>query len=475
MKVLKFGGSSVSTPTNLATIVSILQRGQQHHDIAAIVVSALSGVTDLLLQAAQQATSDETACCRTISQLHKIHSTLIEQTLPRTLQPAVLDWISNYIDQLQCVLRQITTTGVCTTEQKDSVAAYGEILSSHIITTLLQANEVNATFIDAREIIQTNDQFGAAAVDITTTYALIQKHCIDRSCIYIIPGFIARADSGATTTLGRGGSDYTASLIGSALNVSSIEIWTDVHGVMTADPRMVQNALPLSHLSYEEAMELSRFGAKVIYPPTITPAYRAGIPLCIKNTLNPIFPGTLIHHSPAENNNALIGIASIPQLSLIRLTHVQRKDTEVMPKRLHDTLLSYPIITLHTETSESTSIHNICITPEHAQRVLDALMIVFKNELSDPAIASIQLEAACALVTLVLHHRASPRTQLSQVKNVLGQHGIKPLTFLEHPDASSISVIIAQPEHHRALNLLHERFFENYQHPVSDSTAFLAA
>lgn len=475
MKVLKFGGSSVSTPTNLETIVSILQRGQQHHDIAAIIVSALSGVTDLLLQATRQAVLDETACYTTVTQLHNIHSTLIKHTLPHTLQPAALDWVCNYIDQLQCVLRHITNTGVCSAEQKDSVAASGEILSSHIITTLLQANEINASFIDAREIIQTDNHFGAATVDISTTYALIQKHCFDRSRIYVIPGFIARTKNGATTTLGRGGSDYTASLVGSALHASSIEIWTDVHGVMTADPRMVPNALPLAHLSYEEAMELSRFGAKVIYPPTITPAYRAGIPLCIKNTLNPLFPGTLIHHTPAEHNNVLIGIASIPQLSCIRVTHTHCDDMQAIPKRLHDALAPYSIMTLHTETSESTSIHTICISPEHAQNVFKALMIAFEHELSDATTTSIQMEATCTLLTLALHHQASPHTLLSQVKNLVHQHGIQLLACFKHPDSSSISIVTAKAEQHRAMHLLHEHFFEHFQHFTSERTAFLAA
>jgi aspartokinase/homoserine dehydrogenase 1 len=475
MKVLKFGGSSVSTPTNLETIVSILQRGQQHHDIAAIVVSALSGVTDLLLQATRHAILDETACDTTVAQLHNIHSRLIKQTLPQTLQPAVLDWVCNCIDEVQCVLRHITNTGVCSAEQKDTVAAYGELLSSHIITTLLQANEVNATFLDAREIMQTDDHFGAAAVDIPTTYALIQKYCFDRSRIYVIPGFIARAKNGATTTLGRGGSDYTASLVGSALHASSIEIWTDVHGVMTADPRMVPNARPLSHLSYEEAMELSRFGAKVIYPPTITPAYRAGIPLCIKNTLNPFFPGTLIHHVPAEHNNALIGIASIPRLSFIRLTHTQCEDMEAISKRLHDALAPYSIMTLHAETSESTSIHTICISPEYAQNVFEALKIAFENKLSDSTAASMQMEDPCTLVTLVLHHQASSRTLLSQVKNLVHHHGIKLLACFKHSDSSSISIVTPQSERHRAMHLLHEHFFEDYQYQTSERAAFSAA
>ena len=293
MKVLKFGGTSVRDFDRMqraATIVGEAAGGGR----VAVVVSALGGVTDQLLAAARtslEGEQDFAPLCEEIGRRH-------EEVLARLEDPADRDLLASKVaecmGELKLILAGVSLVHECSPRTLDKVLSVGERLSSQLMAAVLRQCGTPAEACDARELIVTNRNFGNAAVELDPSYERIRKHFAGVEATQVVTGFLARTPEGETTTLGRGGSDYTASLLGAGLDAEAIEIWTDVDGVQSADPRRVEDAFSLDELSYDELLELSHFGAKVVYPPTVHPARKASIPLVIKNTLNPPFPGTRV-------------------------------------------------------------------------------------------------------------------------------------------------------------------------------------
>ncbi len=308
MKVLKFGGTSVGSEENVRRIAEIVLNQK---DKVIVVVSALGGVTDELLMIARKAATGE----KMTSQLSKIrarHENMIlalvgDKNLNQTIQK-----LGELFDELEKIIQGIKLIGELTPKTLDKVLSFGERMSSLIISRYLDVR-----LIDSASLIRTDKTFGKAAVDIEYTYKAIKEDCKSLKGIALAPGFISSSADGSMTTLGRGGSDYTAALFAAALNAKTLEIWTDVDGFMTADPRVIGNAYTIPMLTYSEAMELSHFGAKVIYPPTILPVYQKGIPVHIKNTMNPAGEGTLISQTVSlSKDHPIKGISSISEISL---------------------------------------------------------------------------------------------------------------------------------------------------------------
>ena len=283
MEVLKFGGSSVANAQNISKVISILQQALETNDKIIIVLSAFGGITDALIESASLASQGDEAYKEKLQAIEQRHLSTVRELIPLDKQSGVLSMVKKRCIEIEDIHNGVYLLNELSPRTMDAIIGYGELLSTLIFSAKLKSVGIENVWKDARELIITNSGFGAANVDFTLTDQNIQEFFSStESRVYIVPGFVASDKSGKTTTLGRGGSDYTAAIIGAALNVSLVEIWTDVSGMMTADPRLVFNAKIIQQLSYQEAMELSHFGAKVIYPPTIQPVMNKGIPVSIK-------------------------------------------------------------------------------------------------------------------------------------------------------------------------------------------------
>ncbi len=287
MQVLKFGGSSVKNAENIQKVIAIVKE-KIKSSRTVVVVSALGGITDLLLQCCKLAAENDEAYKEKLQEAELRHLQTIKELIPLTQQSSILSHVKTMCNEIEDICNGIFLLKELSERTKDRVVSYGELLSSQIIAAKLKTELGSCEWKDARELITTNSNFGAAAVDFTATNKKTKDYfAASGASLYMLPGFIASDANGINTTLGRGGSDYTAAILAAALDAAVLEIWTDVSGMMTADPRLVANVKIIPQISYQEAMELSHFGAKVIYPPTIQPVRSKGIPTWIKNTFAP--------------------------------------------------------------------------------------------------------------------------------------------------------------------------------------------
>jgi aspartokinase/homoserine dehydrogenase 1 len=344
---------------------------------------------------------------------------------------------------------------------KDSIISNGELLSSQIFAAKLKSLGLNNTWKDARELIITDSQFGTANVDFISTNKNIQSFffSLDTS-IAIIPGFIASDKKGITTTLGRGGSDYTAAIIAAALDASVVEIWTDVSGMMTADPRLVSNAKIIQQISYQEAMELSHFGAKVIYPPTIQPVMNKRIPVWIKNTFAPQDAGTLIENVSSKNGGSIRGISSINNLALLSLEGSGMIGIPGFSKRLFEALSNEKInVILITQSSSE---HSICVGIEelNAEKAKEVVDKAFAYEIEIKKVEPLIVEKKLAIVALVGDNMKNHPGISGKMFGVLGRNGINIRAIAQGSSERNISAVIAIHDVKKAINVLHEEFFE---------------
>ncbi|MFZ1307259.1 MAG: aspartate kinase, partial [Ferruginibacter sp.] len=294
MQVLKFGGSSVANAENINKAVAII-KNKKSVTKTVVVVSALGGITDLLLKTAALAEANDESYKIILKEIEDKHLGAAQELIPVQQQSSVLSLVKKICNEVEDICNGIFLLRELSARTKDRIVSYGELLSSQIIAAKLNAAGLAAEWKDAREIIVTDSNYGMAVVDFSATNKKASTFFgASAASLFIIPGFIAADKNNITTTLGRGGSDYTAAILAAALDASVLEIWTDVSGMMTADPRLVTNVKHIPQISYQEAMELSHFGAKVIYPPTIQPVMKKGIPVWIKNTFAPEESGTVI-------------------------------------------------------------------------------------------------------------------------------------------------------------------------------------
>ena len=301
MKVLKFGGSSVGTPERIKGVVKIVAESLKREENLVVVFSAFQGITDLLIEAGKKASSGKESYKSTFLDIKSRHLLAIKELIAEDLFEKTEQQVNLFLDDLQQVLYGIYLVKEMSPRSLDYVMSFGERLSSYIITESFESAGVRAGYLDSRTVVQTDDSFGNARVNFNATNILIKNYFRDKDYLTVVTGFIGSTIDNETTTLGRGGSDYTAAIFGAALDTEEIQIWTDVDGVLTADPKKVKKAFSLEEMTYDEAMEMSHFGAKVLYPPTIRPALVKGIPISIRNTFNPGFRGTLIRATAGTN------------------------------------------------------------------------------------------------------------------------------------------------------------------------------
>ena len=460
MQVIKFGGSSVASAENINKVVNIV-KGKTGTGTVSVVVSALGGITDLLLQCAHLAAGNNDNYKVSLQEIELRHLNTVKELIPVTQQSSVLSAVKKMCNEIEDICNGIFLLGELSDRTKDKIVSYGELLSSQIIAAKFRSAEMNVQWKDSRELIITDSSFGAALVDFAKTNANISNYFSSNSApLFILPGFIASDAHGTTTTLGRGGSDYTAAIIAGAVDAAVLEIWTDVSGMMTADPRIVSNIKLIPKISYQEAMELSHFGAKVIYPPTIQPVMSKNIPVWIKNTFAPEDEGTVIQNESMKNGNAIRGISSINKISLISLEGSGMVGIPGFSKRLFEALANHKInVILITQSSSE---HSICVAVDAASVVAakQAVDAAFAYEIDTKKVDPLIVENDLAIVALVGDNMKSHTGIAGRMFSALGKNGVNIRAIAQGSSERNISTVIALSDVNKAVNVLHEAFFE---------------
>ncbi|MEX0287520.1 MAG: bifunctional aspartate kinase/homoserine dehydrogenase I [Flavobacteriaceae bacterium] len=460
MKVLKFGGTSVANAENIKKVQEIVS-GISSQKLV-VVVSALGGTTDLLLKAASLAGEQSADYKEVLKEIEQRHLSTIKELLPIHTQSAVLSATKSQLNELENLLEGAYMVGELTAKLSDKIVGHGELLSAKIISEYFISSGLDAVFHDSRSLIKTDNTHGKALIDFEVTNANCSKHFAEsNSNISVLPGFVASTKDGSPTTLGRGGSDYTASVIAAAIAAEELQIWTDVSGMFTANPKIVKQAKPLTSISYEEAMELSHFGAKVLYPPTIQPVFSKGIPLRIKNTFDPKAAGTLISENKNGGGKTVRGISNIPNIALISLEGPGMIGIPGISKRFFEVLSSADIsVVLITQASSE---HSICvgIADEDAKKAVKNINAAFEFEMSTGKIKPVILEKHLAIIALVGDNMKSHQGLSGKMFSALGKNNVNIRAIAQGASERNISAVISEKDVKKALNTLHEAFFED--------------
>ena len=453
MKILKFGGSSLGSPEIIKSVKYIIE--SQEPDTI-VVVSAFQGVTDGLVDAANLAKNKDDSYKDGLNVIRQKHTDIINSIIDKSLKDSVLNKATELIDQIAATLHGVYLIRDLTQKTLDQILSYGERLSAYIISEYLS----NGYYIDARNLIKTDRNYGNAAVNFEETNQLIKKQLEHVNSYVVVSGFIGSDPEKQTTTLGRGGSDYTAAIIAAAMDASMLEIWTDVDGFMNADPRMVDKAYAIENLSYAEAMELSHFGAKVVYTPTIRPVYNKNIPVLIKNTFNPGAKGTIISKQALHTERTSIkGISSIEKISLITLQGAGLAGVTGLSKRLFGALSKNNInIIMITQASSEYSI-SFAINPDMSEMAKEAIEKEFVTEIKAKHEIQLEIEENLSIIAIVgemMRHTPGISSNLFQS---LGRNGINVVAIAQGSSELNISVVVQQSSLKKALNVIHEGFF----------------
>lgn len=460
MQVLKFGGSSVANAASVHKVVTIVQQALLK-DKAIIVVSALGGITDTLLKSGVLAASGDEAYKELLKVSEIRHLEMVKTLIPVAQQSSVLSWVKQRCNEIEDICNGVFLLGELSPRTKDRIVSFGELISSRLISERLKSISIPNAWKDSRELMITDSNFGFASVDFPVTNKKIADYFSSSSdSLFIVPGFVAADAHGATTTIGRGGSDYTAAIFAAATNATILEIWTDVSGMMTADPRLVPNAKIIPHISYLEAMELSHFGAKVIYPPTIQPVMNKNIPVWIKNTFAPNDYGTLIESRAVKNGSSIRGISSINKIVLLSLEGSGMVGIPGFSKRLFEALANERInVILITQGSSE---HSICVgideaSIHQAKKTVDR---AFAYEIETKKVDPLIIEQDLAIVALVGDNMKSHPGTSGKMFGALGRNGVNVRAIAQGSSERNISAVIAVADVKKAINILHEEFFE---------------
>jgi len=453
MKVLKFGGTSVGSAENIRRVKAIVE--SQGGDVI-VVVSALGGITDKILNAAKMAVLGTEYFNTEITSIRERHQEVVEALFEGERREEIKGRVAVLLDKLEKVIRGVSMIGELTPKTLDKIGGYGERLSSLIISEFID----KARWVDSSKIIRTDSAFGKAQVDFEITNQLIRDAFNDFRGIAVVPGFVSSNTKGEYTTLGRGGSDYTAAIYAAALNASLLEIWTDVDGFMTADPRVISKAYVITSLSYSEAMELSHFGAKVIYPPTILPVYQKGIPLLIKNTMDPTAAGSLITGSRLNGKEFPVkGISSISEISLVTIQGLGMVGVTGVSMRLFSALAGENInVILISQASSENSI-TVGIDTAGVKNAEEAIQKEFEREIASGKISKVDIERDLAVVAIVGENMKKSSGVAGKLFHTIGKNGINIVAIAQGASELNISWVVKNSDLRKTLNVVHEAFF----------------
>jgi aspartokinase/homoserine dehydrogenase 1 len=459
MVVLKFGGTSVGSAEAVKQIITILGDAEHRNRVQVLVVSALSGVTDALIAMAQKAASGDEAYREELLALEKRHGEFQDALLSGALREEALSLVQAGFGELGRFLDGVGVLRELTPRILDYIMSFGERISAGLIRYVLCGAGIPSVYCDTRELVITDDRFGNARFFPDETYLRIKNYMAKQNTLVVATGFIGATGSGETTTLGRGGSDLSAAIFGAALNAEEVEIWTDVDGILTADPRMVKNAFRIDAISYVEAMELSHFGAKVLHPPTVRPALERGVPIRIRNTFNPAGEGTRITRDGAPGQYPIRGISSMGDIALIRVQGSGMVGVAGFSSRLFGALAAKKIsLILITQGSSE---YSICfaVRPEDAQLSMEAISGTFEQEIRLSMIDPPILELNMAIIAVVGAGMKRSSGLAGKVFHALGRNGINVVAIAQGSSELNISAVIRREDTAKALNAIHEAFF----------------
>jgi aspartokinase/homoserine dehydrogenase 1 len=466
MQVLKFGGTSMGSAKAIQQVADIVKEKSKHQKVL-LVVSAMSGTTDMLLNCGILASAGNEDYKTILKQIETRHLETVKELIPVQQQSSVLSLVKKYCNEMEDICNGIFLLGECSARTKDKLMSYGELLSSQLIHAAFSHNGSPSVWKDAREVIQTNSHYGNAAVNFFVTNKRINEFVQQQSAnILVFPGFIAGDEHQVTTTLGRGGSDYTAAILAAAVDAASVEIWTDVSGMMTADPRWVPNAKIIPSISYQEAMELSHFGAKVIYPPTIQPVLNKNIPVWVKNTFAKDDHGTVIEDKPTQGN-IITGISSISSLSLLSLEGSGMIGIPGFSSRLFAALANAQVnVILITQGSSE---HSICVGVDAslAERAKIAVDKAFEFEIASDKVEPLKIEKDLSIVALVGDNMRHHTGVSGRMFAALGRNGVNIRAIAQGSTERNISAVVASADVRKAVNVLHEEFFETARKQIN--------
>ena len=459
MKVLKFGGTSCGTVSSIQAVLEIIKGKQAQEKGVAAVFSAMSGVTNKLIEAGYKATEGDLTYLEIIQAIENRHFEVVRALIEVKSQSKVFANIRTIINELDDLLKGISLIKEISLRTCDLVVSFGERLSTTLIYEILKAQGVDCQFLDARKVVRTNANFGMAEVNFEVTNRQIQEYFSKTKSLQLITGFIGSTEKGETTTLGRGGSDYTGSIFGAALNAEEIEIWTDVDGMMTADPRKVKNAFTIPTVTYSEAMELTHFGAKVIYPPSLQPAFAKNIPIRVLNTFNTDFIGTVVNRSAEPSEYIITGISSIDNLALVNLQGSGMIGVAGVSAKLFTVLAKHKISVILI--SQASSEHSICfaIEPSASVEVKEILEKEFKAEIAIGDVEGIEIQENLSVIAVVGEGMKKHTGVSGKLFSVLGKNGINIIATAQGSSELNISVVIEKKDISKALNVIHDTFF----------------
>ena len=456
MKVLKFGGTSVGSVSSILSLQKIVEKEAKHQPVI-VVVSALGGITDQLIATSRLAFQGNenwrTEFNSMVARHHKMIDTIITNPEDRE---HLFSKVDSLFEQLQSIYYGVFLIHDLSKKTEDTIVSYGERLSSIIVTTLIRG----AKWFDAREFIKTEEKHGKRSLDSELTNKLVSDAFAELPRISLVPGFIAQdRDSGDITNLGRGGSDYTASILAASLNAEVLEIWTDVDGFMTADPRVIKGAYTINELSYTEAMELCNFGAKVVYPPTIYPVCVKNIPIKIKNTFNPDGQGTIIKAHIENNQKPIKGISSIKGTTLITVTGLSMVGVVGVNRRIFSSLANNGISVFLVSQAASENNTSIGVKDEDANNAVKVLNEEFRLEIEDGRMFPMHAESGLATVAIVGENMKRTPGISGKLFETLGRSGISINAIAQGASEMNISFVVKGSDLRKSLNVLHDSFF----------------
>lgn len=467
MQVLKFGGSSVANAANINKVIAIVKNALAN-DRTVVVSSAISGATDALILIGKTAKTGDERYLELIAELQQRHLQIIGELIPQEESETIKETCNSLFNKLREICKGVYLLKELTELSQDHIVSFGEILSTNIISAKLKSLNISHQWKDSRELIKTELQAGKnAVIDNLTTSGISEYFTNDTHKLYIMPGFIASDLAGRTTTLGRGGSDYTASIIAVGTQARRLEIWTDVCGMMTADPRIVPDARPIRNISYKEALELSHFGAKVVYPPTIQPVVKQGIPIYVKNTFAPDDFGTLIERNPPEGQDKIRGISSSNKIALLSMEGSGMVGIPGYSSKLFDVLSKNNVnIILITQAS---SVHTMCIAiaEEDADKAKKAADELFAYEISLGKVDPLRVEKGFSIISLVGDDMKNQSGASGKMFDALGREGINIRAIAQGSSEKNVSAVLHTEDVNDAIRAIHAEFFSTSSNRVN--------
>lgn len=457
MKVMKFGGSSVKDAEKIRNVATIIKAEAGKMPVA-VVLSAMKGITDSLLSCADAAERGDLTYKETLKEIENREISTFLELVGEDKEPEALKSLKRMLGDLKEILLGVQMVQECSARSQDLIVSFGERMNNTVAAAYLRSTGFDAEFVDTRELILTDSSHGGAKVDYKESYRRIREKLEAVKGTAVITGFIGANEDGVTTTLGRNGSDFTASIIAGATGSETCEIWTDVDGVLSADPREVEKAFVIPEISYHEAMELSYFGAEVIHPYTMIPAVEKNIPILIKNTLNPSAPGTIIAKDITPHNRPVTGIAAIKNIAVINVEGSGMIGTPGIASRVFGALADAEINVIMISQASSEHSISLVFRALQSERAIEALNRELEEQVKSKRIENFVIREGLEIISVIGDNMIGTPGIAGKIFSALGECGVSIQAIAQGSSERNISFVIKEEDSAKALNTVHDAF-----------------